>query len=65
MPTADRICPNRKTFSLLRRHVSNVTLTESIATLTSTKTRRLKRALRLTAEKDTQSCQLVNLLYLL
>lgn len=31
MPTADRICPNRKTFSLLPRHVSNVTLTESNA----------------------------------
>ena len=37
MPTADRICPNRKTFSLLRRHISNVTLTESNATLLSTK----------------------------
>ena len=37
MPTADRICPNRKTFSLLRRYVSNVTLNESIATLLSTK----------------------------
>ena len=37
MPTADRICPNRKTFSLLPRHISNVTLTESNATLLSTK----------------------------